>query len=423
MPSYPETIQYLFNLQFSGIKLGLENVTRILEFLGNPQNKWPAIHLAGTNGKGSTAAFIFSILRETGLKVGLYTSPHLVDFSERIRVNDESISWNTIVEYTELLKKEIDKHQATFFEATSAIAFHYFAEKQVDIAVIETGLGGRLDATNLVHPKVTVITPIGYDHQQYLGEDLISIAGEKAGIIKESIPCVTNNTNPEIFKLLKKICASKQAPFHPLIPSQAIQPIEMNLERSAFDLTMPEYSFKNLEIRMPGEHQLENAALAISALLKLKELQMREEMIRDGLKKTEWPGRMQVIRKNPLVILDVAHNPEGFLHVLKFIRKNLPGKHIRTIVGLAKDKDFQTIADILSRYVTELGVVAHFSDRGIDARTLIDALDGRIKNLELFDTVSLAYRKYLSRANSDDIILIIGSHYLAGDFLKKIQIS
>jgi len=423
MDSYQETIQYLFNLQFSGIKLGLKNVSNILNSLGNPQNKWPAIHIAGTNGKGSTAAFIYSILREAGLKVGLYTSPHLVDFNERIRINEEPIDWNTIVEYTDLLKQEINRHRATFFEATSAIAFHYFAENQVDIAVIETGLGGRLDATNLVHPKVTVITPIGFDHQEYLGKDLISIAGEKAGIIKASIPCVTNNTNPEIMKVIKKICDREKAPFYPLNPSQTIRTIEMNIERSVFDLILPEYSFENLEIKMPGEHQLANAALSILAILKLKKRQVREEMIRDGLKKTEWPGRMQIVKRNPMVILDVAHNPEGFYHVLKFIHKNFIGKSIWTIVGLAKDKDFQAIADILSRYVSQLGVVVHFSERGIDAQKLVHALDGKIKNLELFNTISLAYEKYLSLANSEDVILIIGSHYLVGEFLKKNQIS
>jgi len=423
MSSYPETIQYLFNLQYSGIKLGLENVSRILEFLGNPQTTWPAIHIAGTNGKGSTAAFIFSILRAAGLKVGLYTSPHLVDFSERIRINDELISWDTIVEYTKLLKKQIDTHHATFFEATSAIAFYYFAEKEVDIAVIETGLGGRLDATNLVHPKVTVITPIGYDHQQYLGEDLLSIAAEKGGIIKASVPCVTNNTNPEVIEMLKKLCAIKKAPFHPIDPSQAIRPIEMNIERSIFDLSIPKYSFKHLKIRMAGEHQLENAALAVSAVLKLNKPKISEEMVRQGLIKTEWPARMQIINKDPLVILDVGHNPEGFVHVFTFINKHLTTKRIWTIVGLAKDKDFRTIADILSRYVFQLGVVAHFSERGIDAQELIHVLEGKIQNLELFDSISLAYKNYLFRADSDDIILIIGSHYLAGEFLKKIQLS
>ena len=327
------------------------------------------------------------------------------------------------VRYTELLKKQIDTHQATFFEATSAIAFYYFAKKEVDIAVIETGLGGRLDATNLVHPKVTVITPIGYDHQQYLGEDLLSIAAEKGGIIKASVPCVTNNTNSVVIEMLKKLCAIKKAPFYHINPSQAIRPIEINIERSLFDLSIPEYSFKQLKIRMAGEHQIENAALAVSAVLQLNKPKINEEMVRQGLINTEWPARMQIVKRDPLVILDVAHNPEGFVHVLKFISKHVSAKRIWTIIGLAKDKDFRTIADVLSSYVDQLGVVAHFSERGIDAQELIDVLEGKIQNLELFNSISLAYKNYLSRADSDDIILIIGSHYLAGEFLKKIQLS
>ena len=328
MDSYQETVQYLYNLQFSGIKLGLQNVSRLLNFLGDPQHKWPAIHIAGTNGKGSTAAFIFAMLQEAGLKVGLYTSPHLVDFSERIRINQDTINWNTIVDYTRMLKKEIDKNHATFFEATSAIAFQYFAENEVDIAVIETGLGGRLDATNLVLPKVTVITPVSFDHQQYLGDDVITIAREKAGIIKESIPCVTNNTDPDILALFKCVCNSRQAPFYPFNPAQAVNPLDMTFTSATFNLTLPDKSLSELEIKMAGEHQLSNAALAVSAILKIETPSLTDSMIRNGLKKAVWPGRMQVIQENPYVILDVAHNPEGFTNVFKFFHEKFKEKRI-----------------------------------------------------------------------------------------------
>ncbi|UCF62794.1 MAG: bifunctional folylpolyglutamate synthase/dihydrofolate synthase, partial [bacterium] len=397
MDSYRETVQYLYNLQFSGIKLGLQNVSRILNFLGDPQHKWPAIHIAGTNGKGSTAAFIFSMLQEAGLKVGLYTSPHLVDFSERIRINQKTISWNSIVEYTRMLKKEIDKNHATFFEATSAIAFQYFADNKVDIAVIETGLGGRLDATNLVLPKVTVITPVGLDHQQYLGDDLVTIAREKAGIIKESIPCVTNNTDPDILALFNSVCISRQAPFYPLDPVQEIQPLDMTLTSASFNLTLPDKSLSELEIKLTGEHQLLNAALAVSAILKIETPSLTDAMIRNGLVKAVWPGRMQVVRKNPYVVLDVAHNPEGFSNVLKFFQKKFKNKQIWTIIGLAKDKDFQKIADILSRHVNHVGIVDQFSDRALPSTILMEALEGKVQNVELFQDITEAYEIYTSR--------------------------
>ena len=206
MSKYQETLQYLFNLQLAGIKLGLDNVSALLKYMDNPQKKWPAVHVAGTNGKGSTAAFLFSILQQAGLRVGLYTSPHLVDFSERIRVNNQRITWEEIVDYTQRIKPQIDKNNNTFFEATSAIAFQFFADQRVDIAVIETGLGGRLDATNLVDPLITVITPIGYDHQQYLGDTIQQIAEEKAGIIKQGVSCVTNNNSPMTLEVFQKVC-------------------------------------------------------------------------------------------------------------------------------------------------------------------------------------------------------------------------
>ena len=423
MENYQETIQYLYNLQFSGIKLGLQNVARILDFLGNPHLKWPAIHIAGTNGKGSTAAFIFSMLREAGLKVGLYTSPHLVDFSERIRINQQTIQWDTIVEYTRTLRKEIDKNHATFFEATSAIAFQYFADSKVDIAVIETGLGGRLDATNLVRPIVTAITPIGLDHQQYLGEKLITIAREKAGIIKESVPCVTNNTDPEILAIFKEVCEDKKTSFYPLNPAEVIQLVEMTLTSAAFNLTFPDKSFSRLKIQMVGEHQLANAALAVLALLKIDSPSLNETMIHKGLQKASWPGRMQVMRENPHIILDVAHNPEGFINIFKFFQTYLKERKIWAIIGLAKDKDYKKIADIVSGHVSQIGIVDQFSERALPASLLKEAFNGKISNIDLFHDITEAYRNFYNRVSRNDVILITGSHYLVGEFLKKIQIS
>src|SRR4030042_2752009 len=242
MENYQQTIDYLYSLEYSGIKLGLENVTRLLQFLGNPQKKWPAIHIAGTNGKGSIAAFIYTILREAGFKVGLYTSPHLVDFSERIRINEKKIPWETIVEYTRNLKNQIEKQQATFFEATTAVAFAYFADQPVDIAVIETGLGGRLDATNLVQPLVTIITSISKDHEQYLGTTLPQIAFEKAGIIKTGVPCFTIQQGSEILRVLQEKADEQKDPFFVVQPASHLRIRDEDIEGSTFDLLMPQGS-------------------------------------------------------------------------------------------------------------------------------------------------------------------------------------
>jgi dihydrofolate synthase/folylpolyglutamate synthase len=286
---YQETIQYLYNLQFFGIKLGLHNIGKLLEYWENPQNKWPAIHIAGTNGKGSTAAFLYAILRELNIKVGLYTSPHLIDFSERIRVDDKSISWKEVVKYTTKMRPVMEKINPTFFEATSAIAFRYFADQGVDIAVIETGLGGRLDATNLVNSIATVITPIHFDHQKYLGYSLQKIAREKAGIIKSQIPCFTNNGG-NVLNIIKKTCYKVKAPLYVIDSRQLVLKIEERFDKSIIHLKLPQYEIKNLTIPLAGIHQVKNAVLAVFTLLHLPGLGVQKNHIKTGCNKIYWPG-------------------------------------------------------------------------------------------------------------------------------------
>lgn len=423
MKQYQETIEYLFNLQYSGIKLGLQNVTKLLNAIGNPQKSWPAIHIAGTNGKGSVAAFLHSILKESGFRVGLYTSPHLVDFSERIRVNDQRIDWETIVKFTQELKESITKTKATFFESTTAMAFRYFAEQEVDIAVIETGLGGRLDATNLVQAVVTVITSISQDHQQYLGPSLTQITEEKAGIIKTSIPCITSNHDILIWRTIKKICSERNAPLYLLNPEKQIQIADETIWGSRFSVKHNGEYLHHLEIPLAGSHQVTNAALAILALQNLKEFEVSENNIRRGLKNVKWPGRLQIIKENPLTLLDVAHNPDGFKEVFRFLKRKFPQKHIWTLIGLTKDKDFNKIADILKQNSAVIGVVQNFSDRAQPVSHLMGALTQNSKKLNKFEKIETGFHHFYQQLSENDILLVIGSHYLAGEFLKKIQIT
>jgi dihydrofolate synthase/folylpolyglutamate synthase len=423
MKQYQETIEYLFNLQYNGIKLGLQNVTNLLNAIGNPQKNWPAIHIAGTNGKGSVAAFLHSILKESGFRVGLYTSPHLVDFSERIRVNDQRIAWETIVKFTQDLKDTIEKTKATFFESTTAIAFRHFAEQEVDIAVVETGLGGRLDATNLVKAVGTVITSISQDHQEYLGQTLTQITKEKAGIIKPFIPCITSNQDISILKTIKEICKEENAPLHLLNSDKQIQITDDTIWGSRFSVKQNGESLHNLEIPLAGPHQVTNAALAILTLQNLKELEISEKNIRQGLINVRWPGRLQVIKENPLALLDVAHNPDGFKNVFRFLKQKFPNKNIWTLVGLAKDKDFNKIADILKKYSAVIGVIQNFSDRAQPVNHLIDALSQNYNKIEKIEKIETGFHQFYHQLSENDILLIIGSHYLAGKFLEKIQIT
>ncbi len=422
METFRDTLNYLYHLQFSGIKLGLENIGKLLSYLGNPQNRWPAVHIAGTNGKGSTAAFVYSILKEAGYRVALYTSPHLVDFRERIRVNDRFIPGEELVSYTRQLKPQIEKVKPTFFEATTAIAFRYFADQNVDVAVVETGLGGRLDATNLVNPLLTLITSIGLDHQQYLGTDLPQIAREKAGIIKPGVPCFTNNRSAEVLQVLRQRCREQNAPFHPLNPAEAIDICSQSIYGSTFHLQLPDVRLLDLKIRLAGPFQVANAALAVAALREIKNFKITEQNLRSGIKLAEWKGRLQIVRDQPLVIVDVAHNPDGFRQVFDFLKKQLPNRPIRAMVGLAKDKDHRQIASILAKNTRQVGVVANFSERELPAEQLMESLKKEKAEVTRFDSLKTAYTELLSRTGENEVLLIIGSHYLAGAFFEKYKI-
>ena len=295
-----ETLDYLYGLERFGIKLGLEVVTELLELLGNPQDQLKSIHIAGTNGKGSTANFIYSVLKEAGYKVGLYTSPHLIKFNERIKINDVEISDNELVELTELIKKKKKNLQPTFFEFTTALAFLYFAQQKCDYVVIETGMGGRLDATNVLNPLVSVITNVSLDHTKYLGEDKLQIAGEKAAIIKENGIVVTGEKDGNVLELFLKVCLEKNA--------------ELVI------LKEEEINKSDLKITMLGKHQLRNAALAKKAI-ELSQIKITPNAMEQWLMKAKWPGRLQMVCDKPLVILDGAHNVVGMEKLKEFVRK------------------------------------------------------------------------------------------------------
>ncbi len=418
---YRNTTQFLYDLQKSGIKLGLENTRKLMQFWGNPQEKWPSFHLAGTNGKGSTAAFLASMLQAAGLRVGLYTSPHLVDFNERIRINGVPISHRRIVELVEGMRSVIEEIHPTFFEATTALAFRYFAEEGVDVAVIETGLGGRLDATNVLQPLLSLITPISLEHQQYLGETLTQIAREKAGIIKAGIPCLTNNQHEDVLAVLRAQATALGSPFFRCDPASEIEILELTLQGSRFNLQIGEEKLLQLEIPLAGRHQVHNAALAVRAVTLQRHFPVSETQIREGLRKTHWRARLEVVQSEPLTILDVSHNPQGFEQTFSFLRQQFPEKQIHAILGLSHDKDFRKIADIIQQFVTDVTLVEHFSERGMNSEILFRTLKERRIPVQRVSDIRTAFFREIERIPRKDTLLIIGSHYLAGEFIQKIQ--
>ncbi|MDE3056471.1 MAG: bifunctional folylpolyglutamate synthase/dihydrofolate synthase [Bacteroidota bacterium] len=403
MPALQPTLDYLYGLQMFGMKLGLRNIRLLLRSTGNPQNSFPSVHVAGTNGKGSTSSMIAAVLSASGYRVGLYTSPHLIRFNERIRVNGAMISNTDIVRLTNLLRATVDELHATFFEATTAIAFKYFQRQKVDIAVIETGLGGRLDATNVLRPLVAVITTIGKDHTQQLGTTLGKIAFEKGGIIKRGIPCVVGAVPQAALLVLNRIAEGRRSRF-----IQARHSSAMN----------------NVHLPLLGIHQRENFQTAIAALEELKRcgFHISKESIRRGISRlsqlTGIHGRLEILSRSPLVILDVAHNPDGIKNAVATIQSLGFGK-LHLVFGVMKDKDYRIMIRSLSALHPIVYAVQPHMERALEANAIVYEFFQRRCTGRAYASVEDGLTAALKNSKAKEMVLVTGSHYVAGDAWKK----
>jgi len=332
-------LDYLYSLQRQGIKVGLEHTRELLKRCGDPQKQFESIHIAGTNGKGSTAAITAKILCGTGKKVGLYTSPHLIKFNERIRIDGKSISNEQIVDFVSTYQKDFNQIQSTFFETTTALAYWYFAKEKIDVAVIETGLGGRLDSTNTINPSLTVITPVALDHTDLLGSTLREIAGEKAGIIKDGVPLITADQSKTVMEVLRSTAKKKNAAMQGIGESD-FHIDKIDIGGTSFKLFNEQYT-----TRLLGSHQAINAALAICTA-KAYDNSITDEQLDWGLKTVIWPGRMQKLDDTLPIYYDVAHNPQGIRAMLDTL-KALHNRPWMGVIGLKADKELQGIAEIL----------------------------------------------------------------------------
>ncbi len=370
--SYSETITYIYNLRKHGIKLGLQNINRLVSILGNPHKSFLSVHVAGTNGKGSTSAIIASILKASGYKVGLFTSPHLVSFTERIKVNDEEISEDEVISLTEEIRGKIadiisfdPDFSPTFFEMVTAMAFLYFKRKGIDIAVIEVGMGGRLDATNIVIPKISVITSINFDHTEFLGETLKEIAFEKAGIIKDAVPVVVSSQVPEVLGVINGKAEEKGSKV--FLFGRDFFAILKNADYKgiSFDYFSGE-SFKicDLYLPLPGEYQIENASVAIKAA-ELINQHITHHSIRKGIASVKWHGRLEMIQDNPPVLIDGAHNPSAAEALSRAISKHYLGMYERIIfiLGIMGDKDIEGIMRPILPIASEIILTSPNYDR------------------------------------------------------------
>lgn len=421
--NYQEALDYINDKNKYGSRLGLESIARLMELLGNPQNKLKYIHIAGTNGKGSTSAFIASCLATAGYKVGLFTSPYLERFNERISINDRDIPDEDLARITKLVKEKAEimvaegMQHPTTFEITTAIGFMYFHQELADMVVLEVGLGGRYDSTNIIEDSLaSVITTLDFDHVDVLGNTLDQIAFQKAGIIKEGNIVVSYPQKQEALDVLMDVSNKMNSRFY-LMDIDNIKTKEINEFGSSFDYKYGDHILTDIKISMIGQHQVYNASLAISTLLKLrdeKKLSFTKEQLYEGLKNTKWKGRLEVLKRKPTFVIDGAHNMQGIAYLadtLKYFN------YRKLILGIAilKDKDYSTMVKTLAPMADEIVVTEVNMPRKLEAEILAENFKEYNPNVHVNKDIKEAIKKTLELAKEDDLIIFGGSLYLIGD--------
>ncbi|MGH7230950.1 MAG: bifunctional folylpolyglutamate synthase/dihydrofolate synthase [Nitrospiraceae bacterium] len=414
--SYAATLHYLYGLQKHGVKLGLETTWSLLRAFGDPQQRYAALHVGGTNGKGSTATMAASILRAAGYRVGLYTSPHLVAFNERISVNGDAISDQEIVKLTERLRGAVGiTIDPTFFEFTTVMAFQYFADQRVDLAVVEVGMGGRFDATNVLTPLVSVITNVALDHQAYLGHTVGAIAHEKAGIIKPGLPVVVGRLNHEASAVLAVAASERRAPLYRLNEAFHIEGDSVE----AFRYDGMARSFSDLSCPLRGRHQLDNAACALAMLeLASQEFRISEDAVRLGLQAVRWEGRLEIVERRPLLVLDGAHNPAAATVVGDYLarhRSEHPGSRVILVVSLMRDKDHHGFFQAVLPSADDVVLTRAQLDRAATIEELLGAVGGWRGIVHGSPSPSDALALARRLASAGDLICVTGSLMLVGE--------
>jgi len=433
--NYESAVRYLLSLgrelaaptQAASTKFDLENITVLAERLGRPERAYPSAHIAGTNGKGSTAAFLESILRHTGFRTGLNTSPHLDKINERIRINGEEISDTAFAEtftgilalIEELLAAGKLRAHPTYFECVTAMAFEHFARERVDFGVFEVGLGGRLDATNILSPAVSIITSIDFDHENFLGHSIQQIAAEKAGIIKTGVPVVSAVTHPRAIEVIRRRCQELGARLFEVDEFLKLDPAEVHPIRGCYRFVVADVLAKkslSIQLGLPGRFQVRNAlaALAAARVLAAEGHAMDESAIPRALQETRWPGRLEKLNSNPDIYLDGAHNPSAAQEVASFWEENFAGRKIWLIYGALRDKAVDEIAGILFPHAAEVFFTQPRTSRAISADQLADITAHHAAHFAVLPEAERAFEQALDAAAPGDAIFITGSLYLVG---------
>ncbi len=428
---YREALSWIHSISRFGMNQGLQRIELLLHYLGDPHKKLKYLHIGGTNGKGSTAAFAASVLEAAGYGVGLYTSPYLEQFTNRMAINGKDISRERLVELVERVKPLVERVAAessyghpTEFEVVTALAFSYFAGESPDIIVLEVGLGGRLDATNVVQPLVTVLTTISLEHTQVLGNTVEAIAREKAGIIKEGSPVATQARGVAL-EVFQNTCREKNVPLFSLGEDFKAERVAGDLNGQSFHYRGLRHDFFNLHISLLGDYQVNNAALALAALELLEEkgFLLPEEAIRSGLHNARWPGRLEIMRRSPLVVIDGAHNLEAFQNLRQTLNHTFSYRRLILVLGILGDKAVEEILQEILPAADILVVTKPNSPRAADPRDLEKIASKMISGpVYVRESIPDAVKLALSLARAPDLVLIAGSLYVISDarqFLKK----
>jgi len=413
MDKYSETLERIYHLRGGMIDLRLDRMDRALALFDHPETKFPSLHIAGTNGKGSTSAMLHAVLSQAGYRAALYTSPHLVSFSERIRIGNDEITADEVVGLAEEIWQRIDAADVplTFFEFVTAMAFIFFARRQVDVAVIEVGLGGRLDATNVVTPLVSVITTVSKDHEAYLGPDELSIGREKGGIIKAEIPVVCGKVSPVVAELLRTMAYERGAPAYFLGTDFGF----FLKNEGLFDYTGLKQHYSQIELALRGKHQRANASVAPATLELVQErFPVGEQAARQGLRTVHWPGRLETMIERPTVILDGAHNTEGIRALVDELNDLRQGRKVKLLFATMADKEWELMLRELAKTVNEVIFTRVAMDRSADPDRLAESLTKPIPRRAIGDS-RFALQTLLDEAGPDDVVLVAGSLYLLGE--------
>ncbi len=415
--------RYLFGLRRFGIRLGLENISRLLAVLHNPQQKFKAIHVAGTNGKGSTSAMIASVLQAAGRPTGLYVSPHLISFRERIRVNDRWIPIAAVRHYLNQLGTTIETYHCTFFEVMTAMAFAHFANQGVEYGVIETGLGGRLDATNVLRPVVSVITEIDLDHTGTLGGSIRDIAREKAGIIKKRTPVVTSAHNPEAIEVFEAICSERHSHLYPVAKECQYEGVQISRRGTIFYVQTPVQTYESVRLKLHGIHQICNAIAAIRTveLLNSQGADVSKAKILEGLVNTYWPGRFEIYWRHPTIILDIAHNPSGLKQLVRTFDRVFPGKAFVLMMGVLADKNFEAMVDEVTPKTREAIAVQPDNPRALSSDKLADVFRKKGVSARNCGAVKDGLVVFFRDFSKEDILVVTGSNYTVSDALLELR--